>query len=118
MLVRSPEALRQGGSRFNIFVHFMTYITDESGDIDDCVVQVNMIHRDVSWREATWEKIRDASMPMDPAAWREDGDVGGSVPGIPMPPPLATLLTRLPSVSLPSDIPRFSCFNVNPRLID
>lgn len=84
---------------------------DDYGDTnDDGAVRANMIYRDVTWREATWEEIGDAGMPTDPAAWREDGKA--------TPPPLASLLTRLPSVPLPDDIPRFSCFDINPRMKD
>ena len=81
--------------------------SNEQGD-----VQVNAIYRDVVWREASWEELGRLSLPTDPAAWREDGNVGGTVSGMPAPPPLASLLTRLPSVVLPEDLFRFSCFNV------
>lgn len=93
-------------------------VRDDDGERGVVVARANVIYRDVSWREAAWEELRDAGMPTDPAAWREGGSAGGGVPGMPAPPPLASLLMRLPSVSLPDDIPRFSCFDASQRMKD
>ena len=86
-------------------------------DKDEDAVRANVIYRDVTWREATWGYLEDVGMPTDPAAWRErDGNAaagGNSAIGIPVPPPLASLLMRLPSVALPDDIPKYSCFDVS-----
>ena len=99
-------------------VRYFCSFEDVSDDEGERVVvaRANVIYRDVSWREATWEELRDAGMPTDPAAWREGGSAGGGAPGMPAPPPLASLLMRLPSVSLPDDIPRFSCFDASRRM--
>jgi len=93
-------------------------VRDDDGERGVVVARANVIYRDVSWREAAWEELRDAGMPTDPAAWRERGSVGGGAPGMPAPPPLASLLMRLPSVSLPDDIHRFSCFDASRRMKD
>ena len=85
-----------------------------SNEVDNA--QVNTIYRDVVWREAAWEELGRLALPMDPAAWREDGNgvVGGTTAARPgmlsPPPPLASMLTRLPVVSLPSDLSRFAYF--------
>jgi hypothetical protein len=104
-------------------VRYFTSFVDVRGDDEsneDATARANVIYRDVTWREATWGRLEDAGMPTDPAAWRErDGNnsvVGGNGANcIPAPPPLASLLMRLPSVALPDDIPKYSCFDVSHR---
>ena len=75
-------------------------------------VGVNTIYRDVVWKEATWDELGSLALPTDPAAWREEGNVGGTAPGMPAPPLLASMLTRLPVATLPEDLPAFVCFDV------
>jgi len=75
------------------------------GDINKDV-RANTIYRDVVWRETKWEELGRLGLPMDPAAWREDGNAAGM-------PPLATLLTKLPAVPLPADLPRFAFVDVH-----
>jgi len=83
-------------------------------------VKVNRIYRDITWREATWEELVGLSLPTDPAAWREDGNVAvpggngaGAARGTSAPPALASLLTKLPVVTLPNDLPRFAYFDAS-----
>mmetsp|Transcript_25283 Transcript_25283/g.45525 ORF Transcript_25283/g.45525 Transcript_25283/m.45525 type:complete len:459 (-) Transcript_25283:207-1583(-) len=85
---------------------------DDSNGSNEKDVRVNTIYRDVVWREATWEELGRLALPTDPAAWREEGNGGGTAPGMPAPPALAALLTRLPVVALPDDLPKFACFEV------
>ena len=70
-------------------------------------VELNTIYRDISWREASWEELRQHYLPTDVSAWREEAT---AKPGMP---PLAALLNKLPSVPLPDDIPEFSCCDVS-----
>jgi type 2A phosphatase activator TIP41 len=82
------------------------------------IVRANVIYRDISWKEATWDELSMTGMPTDPAAWREENSnniaaVRGGSSGLTTSPPLATLLTQLPSISLPMDIPRFSYFDTS-----
>jgi len=70
-------------------------------------VQVNTIYRDVVWREASWDELSGMSLPTDPSAWREDG-IAGSHTQVQT---LASMLPRLPTVSLPDDLPRYSYFD-------
>jgi hypothetical protein len=82
------------------------------------IVRANVIYRDISWKEATWEELSMTGMPTDPAAWREENSnnaaaVRAGTSGLTTSPPLATLLTQLPSISLPMDIPRFSYFDTS-----
>ena len=65
-------------------------------------VKVNTIYRDVTWKEATWEELGKRTLPMDPAAWRESYENAAG---------FASLLTRLPTVSLPEDMHRYSYFD-------
>lgn len=89
-------------------------------DDDSNTVRANVIYRDISWKEATWDEIGVAGMPTDPAAWREENSnnnnniaaVRGS-PGLITSPPFATLLMQLPKISLPIDIPSFSYFDTS-----
>ncbi|KAL3822171.1 hypothetical protein ACHAXA_008187 [Cyclostephanos tholiformis] len=95
---------------------------DAGSEIDDhSTARANVIYRDVTWREATWGELGDAGMPTDAAVWRERDGIaaprgGNSANGMPAPPPLASLLMRLPSVHLPDDIPRYSSFDVRQRI--
>lgn len=76
-------------------------------------VEKNKIYRDVLWREASWEDLGMLGLPLDPGAWREESNVGAvGAPMTSQSPPLAALLTRMPSVSLPGDLPRYSFVNV------
>ena len=87
---------------------------------------MNAIYIDAAWRETAWYELRGLALPIDQGAWIEDGNhtVGSSgnnnqtgkavvfaVPSLLILPPLATLLARLPVVSLPDDLPRFSYFD-------
>ena len=91
-------------------------------------VKVNTIYRDISWREASWEELGKLGLPMNPSAWMENDGVvttnAKSVAGVGgagmgrsssssrvalAAPPLAALLTRLPTVTLPIDLPAYSC---------
>ena len=65
-------------------------------------VKVNTIYRDVTWKEATWEELGKRTLPMDPAAWRESYENATG---------LTSLLARLPTVSLPEDMHRYSYFD-------
>ena len=100
------------------------------------------VYRDVTWREATWEELGKLGLPMDPGAWRENENVGSLVrgssvvsaaaatplnrsvdgrrsgpcglPSMSLPlPPLESLLSRLPIIPLPVDLPRHSYFVVS-----
>lgn len=91
---------------------------DDDEDRDDLIVRANVIYRDISWKEATWDEIGMAGMPTDPAAWREENSNGNkkiAAPcgGLTTSPPLASLLVQLPSITLPIDIPRFSYFDTS-----
>lgn len=70
-------------------------------------VELNTIYRDISWREASWEELRQNYLPTDVSAWREGAM---TMPGMP---PLAALLNKLPPVPLPDDIPEFSCCDMS-----
>lgn len=81
-------------------------------------VQRNTIYRDVIWKQAKWEELGRLGLPTDPAAWREDGNNAGvSTAALGMmplpPPPLASLLTRLPVVPLPIDLSSFAYFDAD-----
>ena len=74
----------------------------------------NTIYRDVTWREATWEKLKEMDLPLDPTAYMEQntGASGGSFgsncsTGIPS---FAALLARLPVLSVPFDLYEHSCY--------
>ncbi|KAL7552139.1 hypothetical protein ACHAWF_015349 [Thalassiosira exigua] len=76
-------------------------------------VKPNTIYRDVAWKEASWDQLGRMALPVDPSAWTENGKVGSVVPGTPTLPPLASLLTRLPAVPLPDDLPQYSYLTAN-----
>ena len=93
---------------------------DDDEDRDDLIVIVraNVIYRDISWKEATWDEIGMTGMPTDPAAWREENSNGNNKIaaarcGLTTSPQLASLLMQLPSITLPIDIPRFSYFDTS-----
>lgn len=94
-------------------------VVDNVGDDNDSnIVRANVIYRDISWKEATWDEIGMAGMPTDPAAWREENSNGNNKiaaarGGLTTSPPLASLLMQLPSITLPIDIPRFSYFDTS-----
>ena len=73
-------------------------------------VQVNTIYRDVVWREASWDELSGMSLPTDPSAWREDVNAGVTTSHTQVQ-TLASMLPRLPTVSLPDDLPRYSYFS-------
>ena len=82
-------------------VRYFCLFNDNNVGVSRSEVQVNTIYRDIVWREATWEQLSRLALPTDPAAWREsDGNAGA----------LNSLLARLPSVSLPNDLPTHSYF--------
>lgn len=100
------------------FCAFENVTFDNNDDIveyddDSNTVRANVIYRDISWKEATWDEIGVAGMPTDPAAWREENSNNNGSPGLTTSPPLATLLMQLPTISLPIDIPSFSYFGTS-----
>jgi hypothetical protein len=80
-----------------------------TGDVGKC--KANTIYRDVTWREASWAELHKMNLPVDPSAWMEHQNgsgVGGSIStGIHS---FAALLTKLPVVSTPCDLPKHSYF--------
>jgi type 2A phosphatase activator TIP41 len=108
------------------FCAFNNAIIDHHAVVDNVVhdednnniVRANIIYRDISWKEATWDELSMTGMPTDPAAWREENSnniaaVRRGSSGLTTSPSLATLLMQLPSISLPIDIPRFSYFDTS-----
>jgi len=79
-------------------------------------VQVNTIYRDVVWREASWDELSGMSLPTDPSAWREDVNSGVTTSRT-QAQTLASMLPRLPTVSLPDDLPRYSYFDVASNIV-
>ena len=75
--------------------------------------RVNTIYRDVTWREASWAELNKRNLPVDPSAWMEHtgsaiisgGGLSATAGALPFP----ALLTKLPVVSTPDDLPDHSC---------
>ena len=80
-------------------------------------VQVNTIYRDVVWREASWDELSGMSLPTDPGAWREDVNAGATTTSHTQVQTLASMLPRLPTVSLPDDLPRYSYFDAASNIV-
>jgi hypothetical protein len=76
--------------------------------------KVNAIYRDVTWREASWTELNKMNLPIDPSAWMEhnvsarSSRIGGNTTGVVL--PFAALLTKLPVVLMPDDLPKHSFF--------
>jgi len=79
-------------------------------------VQVNTIYRDVVWREASWDELGRLSLPTDPGAWREDANASATTSHTQVQ-TLASMLPRLPTVSLPDDLPRYSYFDAASNIV-
>ena len=78
--------------------------------------KVNVVYRDVTWREASWTKLNKRNLPVDPSAWMEHttDSARSGVGGLSSPTgalPFAALLTKLPMVSTPDDLPKHSFFS-------
>ncbi|KAL7457216.1 hypothetical protein ACHAWC_008726 [Mediolabrus comicus] len=78
--------------------------------------KVNVVYRDVTWREASWTELNKRNLPVDPSAWMEHttGSARSGVGGLSSPTgalPFAALLTKLPVVSTPDDLPKHSFFS-------
>ena len=77
--------------------------------------KVNVVYRDVTWREASWTELTKRNLPVDPSAWmeRNGNSATSSVGGLSSTGalPFAALLTKLPVVSTPNDLPKHSFFS-------
>ena len=79
--------------------------------------KLNVVYRDVTWREASWTELNKKNLPVDPSAWMEHttGSAARScVGGLSSPTgalPFAALLAKLPVVSTPDDLPKHSFFS-------
>lgn len=74
----------------------------------------NVVYRDVTWREASWEELRKMNLPLDPSAWMESNGSGSGIrgnfsTGIPT---FAALLTKLPTVSTPVHLKKHASHDV------